>query len=48
MINGIRLNIDDDSKNPTNLTCFNLKGNNKMHIKVNFKYMFSITPIIYL
>jgi hypothetical protein len=28
MNNGIRLNIDDDSNNPTGSSCFNLKGEN--------------------
>ncbi len=29
MINKVRLNIDEDSKNPKQSTCFNLKGKNR-------------------
>jgi len=29
MVNGIRLNIDEDSKDPKQSTCFNLKSKNR-------------------
>ncbi len=37
MVNGIRLNIDEDSKDPKQSTCFNLKSKCQIHISFDHK-----------
>jgi hypothetical protein len=52
-VKGVRLNIDEDSENPTSSTCFNPKGIRTTDSQISSDdifsmNIFSITTIIYL